>query len=131
MVNFDSDKKPNSLPKQYMLKGKSVFKLINDQGLRGRFYPIGIVYLKNGISHGSNTRIGVRVSKKRIKRAVDRNCIRRRIKEAYRKNKSLVIQPGNQSYNIIFVYLSHEPLSFHEIEHSVRQALLFLNAQES
>ena len=124
-----SQKKPNSLAKDSILRGRGVFELMNDKGLYHSFYPISIVYLKNEMSEiRSKARMAVWVSKKRLKRAVDRNLAKRRIKEAYRKNKRLI---EHESYNIVFIYLHHDSLSFHEIEHSVKQALLFLNSQQS
>ena len=55
-------------------------------------------------------------SKKKIKRAVDRNQIRRRIREAYRLNKSLILHNSRQCFDVAIIYQASEILSFQEIE---------------
>jgi len=69
------------------------------------------------------------VPKKKFKRAVDRNLLKRRMREAYRLNKSL-IEEKNQSklkeLSIIFIYSSQEILSTEKIESAM---LNFMNQQ--
>ena len=59
----------------------------------------------------------VTVPKKNFKRAVDRNLLKRRIREAFRLNKQL-IKDSHPSY-IGFVYISKEILTFHEIQNQL------------
>ena len=69
------------------------------------------------------------VPKKKFKRAVDRNLLKRRMREAYRLNKSL-IEEKNQSklkdLSIIFIYSSQEILSTEKIGSAM---LNFMNQQ--
>jgi len=62
---------------------------------------------------------GFSVSKKRFKRAVDRNRMKRVMREAYRRNKLLL--PVNQGvcYGFMFVYLSHNPLTLAELDEKI------------
>ncbi len=60
------------------------------------------------------------ISAKKIKKAVHRNYLKRVLREIYRKNKYILHnEMGNESLFLVFVYLSDEKLSYHQIEPSV------------
>ncbi|GAB3923623.1 ribonuclease P protein component [Larkinella terrae] len=69
----------------------------------------------------------ITVSRRNFKKAVDRNLIRRRIREAYRLNKSLLFgtpeKPKQPPSYIVFLYTAREKISFEEIEKSMKLAL--------
>lgn len=69
----------------------------------------------------------ITVSKRNFKRAVDRNLIRRRIREAYRLNKQLLFGSETQSKQppayIAFLYTAKAKISFEEIEKGMKLAL--------
>ncbi len=61
------------------------------------------------------------VSRRNFKRAVDRNLIRRRCREAYRKNKFLItdLPSGTRPAYIAFLYIAKEKLDFGVIENGI------------
>ncbi|WP_128545682.1 ribonuclease P protein component [Larkinella soli] len=69
----------------------------------------------------------ISISRRNFKKAVDRNFIRRRVREAYRQNKPLLLGPDENPRNppayIAFLYTAREKISFEEIEKSVKLAL--------
>jgi len=72
----------------------------------------------------------VSVSKKRFKRAVDRNNIKRKIREAFRKNKYLLyenLKKNGLKINFIIIYISSENLDYVTIEKELVQMLIKLN----
>lgn len=73
----------------------------------------------------------ITVSKRNFKRAVDRNRIRRRIREAYRLNKSFLFgttdKPKFPPAYITFIYTVKTEISFEEIEKGMKLALTRIN----
>lgn len=56
------------------------------------------------------------VSKKKFKKATVRNLIRRRLKEAYRKNKAQFFEALSQIDYLAIVYIAKDVVSYQEIE---------------
>jgi putative membrane protein insertion efficiency factor/ribonuclease P protein component len=73
------------------------------------------VPVENGSA--SDARMMVSVPKKCFKRAVKRNLLKRRIREAYRRNKPSL------PMDILFVYLPKEILSYEQIEQTLIRAI--------
>jgi ribonuclease P protein component len=65
------------------------------------------------------------VPKRKFRRAVDRNYIRRRMREAYRLNKDILNVP-NQNILIAFLYHGVKAESFSEMEQKIILTLLRL-----
>lgn len=96
-------------------------------------FPIRIVYMPVEKGEASAS-ILISVSKRRFKRAVKRNRVKRQIREAYRKNKHLLLdglQSREQQLAIAFIYLSDELIATSELEEKMRIALLRLSEKLS
>lgn len=96
-------------------------------------FPIRVVYmpLEQGEAPAS---ILISVSKRRFKRAVKRNRVKRQIREAYRKNKHLLtgeLQRRDQHLAIAFIYLSDRLTATAELEEKVKTALLRISEKLS
>ena len=65
-------------------------------------YPLRLVYLK----HGDSRKVGVSVSKRNFKRAVDRIRIKRLLREAYRLNKTMLINNEVNNYALMKALLT-------------------------
>ena len=73
--------------------------------------------------------MGVSVGKRHFKRAVDRNLLKRRIREAYRKQKHDVIETLTAlgiSIDIFFVYSNARISDYAEIETAMNNGLSLL-----
>ena len=77
--------------------------------------------MPNGLEH---SRILVSVPKKHFKRAVKRNLLKRRIREAYRLQKGLLAETGaSLGADILFVYNSAQTVGSDEIREAVAAIL--------
>lgn len=99
-------------------------------------YPLRIVYVTHPEEVEKttpNVSILISVSKKRFKRAVKRNRVKRLIREAYRLNKGefadFVAQTG-QSLDIAFLYLKNELPTYPEIEKAIRKTISTFNEKK-
>jgi ribonuclease P protein component len=110
-------------PKAEKLKSKNTIDLLFSEGKSVSKYPLRLVYvfLKDDVE--SPIKIGVSVSKKYFKKAVDRNYFKRVLRESYRLNKHLLPKITGKPYAMMFFYQTSEHLSYDEI-HS-KTILLF------
>lgn len=102
--------------KQERICKRDDFQTILTNGKSVYSYPFRCVYLWEESSSFS-VKIAVSVSKKRFKHAVDRNKIKRLIRESYRLNKHILYQhyvDSNKSLNMLIVYTDTKifPFSF-------------------
>lgn len=106
-LTFGKDKKLKSQ--------KAIDKIFSD-GKNFHRFPIRAVYFHEAELE-SELKIGVSVPKKKFKKAVDRNLLKRRMREAFRLNQESLKYSGK--LNIMFIYSSHEILPYSEIEKSM------------
>mgnify|MGYP003637355394 CR=1 FL=1 len=85
-------------------EGKSVSK-----------YPLRLVYYADDSVDAQKIKMGVSVSKKHFKKAVDRNYFKRVLRETYRLNKHLIIDSLDKPYAFMLFYQSKDRLSYAEI----------------
>ncbi len=98
-------------------------------------FPLRILYEKK---HPRTSKAGVSilisVPKKRFKKAVQRNRVKRLIREAYRLNKNILLPSQKEAdYDLLvaFIYLGQEIFSFQELEQVMQKALTTLVEQLS
>lgn len=99
----------NTLKKNEIIKEKNLIKKIFYNSNNLDLFPFIVKYIFYNDKLSFNNKIMVSVSKSKIKNAVKRNLIKRRIKESYRLNKSII---KNQNLLIAFIYNSKEVLGY-------------------
>ena len=101
-------------PKAEKLKSKKSIELLFSKGKSVSKYPLRLVYVEHESNDQTPIKMGVSVSKKYFKKAVDRNYFKRVLRECYRHHKKILFNP-TKTYNIMFFYQTSEKLSFEEI----------------
>jgi ribonuclease P protein component len=102
-------------PKNEKLKSKITIGLLFSEGKSVSKYPLRVVYHSGALGDEQQLKVGVSVSKKYFKKAVDRNYFKRLLRESYRLNQHLLKQQLDQPYALMLFYQSKDRLSFEEI----------------
>jgi len=117
---------PNSFPKSEHLCGDKRIGQLFTQGDAFIAYPLRVVYLiapKKDVEFAS---VMVSVPKKRFKRAVKRNRLKRLMREAYRLNKQplvALLKENDLQLHVAFNYVSDDELDFVAVEKKMKVAL--------
>ena len=102
-------------PKSEKLKSKNTIDLLFSEGKSVAKYPLRLVFVEGDFGENIPIKMGVSVSKKHFKLAVDRNYFKRVLRETYRLNKHLIIENMDKPYAIMFLYQSKDRLTYEEI----------------
>ena len=118
-----------TLSKSERLKSRKQIEQLFKGGKRLPVSPFYIYYLLRPLTtrdSGLTLKFGVGVSAKNFKRAVDRNRIKRLVRESYRLQKPNfreVVKANNQQLNLFFIYTGKELPDYKVIYDKVAMAL--------
>lgn len=122
-----------TLSKEERLSWKRYIDQLFAEGQSFVAFPLRVVYLPVEEEALVPVSIMVSVSKKKFKRAVKRNQIKRQVREAYRVRKYDLIDPlteKNKRMLVAFVYLDKEIHPFAGIEKAMTKAINILRNKE-
>ena len=108
-------------PNPEKLKSKTTIDLLFSEGKSVSKYPLRLVYVENTEANAEVIKMGVSVSKKYFKKAVDRNYFKRILRETYRLNKAILLENNDKNYAFMFFYQTKDRLSYAEIELKTKQ----------
>ncbi len=98
-----------NLPKTERLSGVIPIEKLFTDGNSFIVYPLRVVFRLSETTGDFPVKILAGVSKKRFKKATDRNLIKRHIREAYRLNKETIVEyftSKKQCIHIAFFYVA-------------------------
>lgn len=124
-----SDLRKYTYGKEEKLKSRKLISEIFESGKSFYSYPLRIFY-KEVEDIDSNIQLGVSVSKRNFKLAVDRNRIKRLMREAYRLEKYSYKTEGKKLV-AMFVYTQRKEISIDEMRKSFSKALNRLSKEMS
>ncbi|MEC8831414.1 MAG: ribonuclease P protein component [Bacteroidota bacterium] len=119
-----------SFPKKEKLTNKKLFENLFTEGKSLKEFPVKLIYLPANFKDGASIKVAVVAPKKRFKTAVDRNRIKRLLREAYRLNKPLIFNNIEGKFAFIFLYLGKRSPSFNEVDTAMKKLLhAFINKE--
>lgn len=116
----------NRLYKAEKLCGTTTVDSLFKEGNTIFVYPLRVTYRISDTALSAPARFLITVPKKKIRHAVDRVKMRRRIRGAYRLNRSHlvpVLKEAGKSIDIAFIYLSSDLKEYNSLQEKMISAL--------
>lgn len=111
----------HSFPRRHRLKHKKLIARLFECGQHAKRYPILAVY----DTFDGALQVGFAIPKRKVRSAVKRNRIRRKLREAFRLEKAMW-QSGLEGFKVMFVYLPRTELTYAQIAEAMAQLLATL-----
>lgn len=105
------------------LKSRKLIGQLFEDGKIVSKFPLKLFYVPAQFDDGVKVKAAVSVSKRNFKTAVDRNRIKRLLRESYRLNKHLVIENITENYAFLFLYVGKDLPEFKLLEIKMQQLL--------
>lgn len=116
-------KSKDSFPKNEKLKRRSHFQLLYSEGKNFAHYPLAVRYRWLSEEGQGQCKAGFSVSKRRFRTAVQRNRIKRRLREVYRLQKGQWEVRAGEELHVLFIYMPGRELSYTELYPSMGKIL--------
>lgn len=117
--------------KDERLHSQKLIKELFDEGSSFFLFPFKVLVLNVPAEVSGTNQALFSVSKKKFKKATDRNQVKRRMREAYRLHKHLIATTRAQKKLIAFIYVSSDILTFQTIESKMLKVLSTLSQQNN
>lgn len=106
---------------------KLINELFTGNGRSMTAFPLRVVFMKRTIVNDQpRAAMLVSVPKRYFKHAVDRNRVKRQVREAFRRNKSIITQNLTDDHDAVamaFVWLTNEKFPSSEVENRMVRLL--------
>ncbi|MGV6828842.1 MAG: ribonuclease P protein component [Flavobacteriales bacterium] len=112
-------------PKSEKLKSRKAIELLFQQGKTITKHPLKVIFLKTPLAEQSKAAFAV--PKRNFKKAVDRNRVKRQLRESYRLHKHLLINEKQEIFMLFFLYIGKEKLPYQQIEKAMITILKKIN----
>ena len=111
---------PATYSKKEKLKSRKLIGELFEKGQSVSVFPLRLIYLSTTFGDGVMAKTGVSVSKRFFKTAVDRNRIKRLMRESYRLNKAIYFHNMTTSYAFMILYIGKEKTTLTQVEIQMR-----------
>jgi ribonuclease P protein component len=105
-----------SFNKKEKLKSKKLIEQLFANGQSVSAFPLRLIFMPTTFNDGVMAKTGVSVSKRQFKTAVDRNRIKRLMREVYRLNKANYFNNISTPYAFMILYIGKDKPTLTQIE---------------
>ena len=112
--------------KKEKLTGETVVNELFLKGASFIAYPVRVVWSVSKTEDGPSIKVLMSVPKKKLKHAVDRNRVKRLLREAYRlqkKDLTVLVEEQGLQVRMALVWIPNEVLEYAKVERKVLDAL--------
>ena len=102
--------------KKEKLKSKKLIDQLFAEGQSVSAFPLRMVYLPTTFEDAISAKASVSVSKRNFKTAVDRNHIKRLLRESYRLNKASYFNNLTTQYALMILYIGKEKPTYTQVQ---------------
>jgi ribonuclease P protein component len=120
-----------SYHKTEKLKSRKTLNVLFTKGKSFAVFPVKVFYVVGAVNENP-VKAGVGVSTRNFKKAVDRNRIKRLLRECYRLNKKSLhgkVSRQQKSVSVFFLYVGKELPAYEMLSEKMKAALLKLEEQ--
>ena len=107
--------------KQERLHKEKLIQELFEEGSSFYLYPFKVLVKRNPDDSFPVHQVMISVSRRNFRKAVDRNLLKRRIRESFRLNKNLL--PPTPKFLIAYIYTAKEILTFAQIQERLVKTL--------
>jgi ribonuclease P protein component len=112
-----------TLGKEERLKSRKLIDKLYQEGTVIKSFPLRMVYLQTAHTSKFPCQVGVSVSKRNFKLAVDRNRMKRLLRETYRKQKNIVYDGAVLPHIFMITFIDKKLNDYSAIEHQMKKIL--------
>jgi ribonuclease P protein component len=105
----------NTLGKQERLKSKKLIEKLYAEGDSVKNFPLRMMYVQTVHTSEFPCQVGVSVAKRNYKLAVDRNRLKRLMRETYRLQKQIVYNNLDKPYVFMISYIGREEIKYEDL----------------
>ena len=115
MFSIKFVKMRNTLGKQERLKSKKLIEKLYAEGDSVKNFPLRMMYVQTVHTSEFLCQVGVSVAKRNYKLAVDRNRLKRLMRETYRLQKQIVYNNLDKPYVFMISYIGREEIKYEDL----------------
>ena len=105
----------NTLGKQERLKSKKLIEKLYAEGTSVKSFPLRMMFIQTTHTSSFPCQVGVSVAKRNYKLAVDRNRLKRLMRETYRLQKQIVYKNLDEPYVFMISYIGREEIKYEDL----------------